>query len=85
MLNLALAVSTLLAIVVLVLLIGALGLWMKGSGSIAFPGLGITVGTQLFLILLSIAEVSLVLIAAYLVRFLPFVRELTDMMDGIGG
>jgi hypothetical protein len=85
MLNLALAVSTLLAIVVLVLLIGALGLWMKDIGSIAFPGLGIIVGTQLFLIVLSIAEASLVLIAAYLVRFLPFVRELTEMMEGIGG
>jgi hypothetical protein len=80
MLNLALAVSTLLAMVVLIALIGALGLWMKGIGSIAFPGLGIIVGTQLFLIALSIAEVSLIIIAAYLVRFLPFVRELTDMM-----
>ncbi|HEV2915067.1 MAG TPA: hypothetical protein VGX92_17450 [Pyrinomonadaceae bacterium] len=85
MLNLALAVSTLLAILVLVLLIAALGLWMKDIDSIAFPGLGIIVGTRLFLIVLSIAEVSLVLIAAYLVRFLPFVRELTDMMEDMGG
>jgi hypothetical protein len=85
MLNLALAVSTLLAMVVLIALICALGLWMKGIDSIVFPGLGIIVGTQLFLIVLSIAEVSLILIAAYLVRFLPFVRELTDMMEGIGG
>jgi hypothetical protein len=78
-----LAVSTLLALVVLVLLIATLGLWMKDIGSIALPGLGIIVRTQLFLIVLSIIEVSLVLIAAYLVRFLPFVRELTDAMEGI--
>ena len=83
MLNLALAVSTLLAILVLVALIGVLGLWMKGIGSVAFPALGIIVGTKLFLILLSVAEISLILIAAYLVRFLPFVRELTDMIAGI--
>ena len=85
MLKLALVVSTLLAIVVLVALIGALGLWMKGIGSVAFPGLGLIVGTQLISIVLSIAEVSLILIAAYLVRFLPFVRELTQMIEGIGG
>jgi hypothetical protein len=85
MLNLALAISTLLAIVVLVLLIGIVGLWMKDIGSIAFPGLGIIVGTRLFLIVLSITEVSLVLIAAYLVRFLPLVRELTGAMEAIRG
>jgi hypothetical protein len=85
MLNLALAISALLAILVLIALIAVLGLWMKGIGSIAFPGLGIIIGTQLLLILLFVAEVSLVLIAAYLVRFIPFVRELTDMIAGIEG
>jgi hypothetical protein len=85
MLKLALVVSTLLAILVLVALIGALGLWMKGIDSIAFPGLGVIVGTKLFLIVLSLAEVCLVFAAAYLVRFIPFVRELTDALQSVRG
>lgn len=85
MLKLALVVSTLLAILVLIALIGALGLWWKGVGSIAFPGLGIIVGTQMFLILLTLAEIFLILIAAYLVRFLPFVRDLTDALASVKG
>lgn len=85
MLKLALAVATLFAVAVLIALIGVLGLWMKGIDSIAFPGLGILVGTKLFLIALAAAECSLVFLAAYLVRFLPFVRELTDMIEGVGG
>jgi hypothetical protein len=83
MLKLALVLSTLFAILVLIALIGALGLWMKGIHSIAFPGLGLLVGTQVFVILLSLAEVALVLTAAYLVRFLPFVRELTDALANV--
>lgn len=85
MLKLALAASTLLAVAVLIALIGILGLWMKGVGSIAFPGLGVIVGTQVFLIALSIAELSLVFVAAYLVRFLPLVRALTGAIEGVGG
>jgi hypothetical protein len=85
MLKLALVVSTLLAVLVLIALIGALGLWLKGVGSIAFPGLGIIVGTQMFLILLTLAEIFLVLIAAYLVRFLPLVRDLTDALASTSG
>ena len=85
MFKLALAVSTLLAVAVLIALIGVLGLWMKGVGSIAFPGLGVLVGTKFFLIALAVAEVSLVFLAAYLVRFLPLVRALTDAIEGVGG
>ncbi|HWT00298.1 MAG TPA: hypothetical protein VN256_08630 [Pyrinomonadaceae bacterium] len=85
MLKLALAASTLLAVAVLIALIGILGLWMKGVGSIAFPGLGVIVGTKLLLIALAAAEFSLVFVAAYLVRFLPLVRALTSAIEGIGG
>ena len=85
MLKLALAATTLLAVAVLIALIGILGLWMKGIGSIAFPGLGVIVGTKLFLIALTIAELSLVFVAAYLVRFLPLVRALTEAIEGVGG
>ena len=85
MLKLALAVSTLLAVAVLIALIGVLGLCMKGVGSIAFPGLGVLVGTKFFLIALAVIEVALVFLAAYLVRFLPLVRELTGAIEGVGG
>jgi hypothetical protein len=84
MLKIALVAVTLSAIIALVALIAVLGLWMKGVGSIALPGLGLLVGTQIFLILLTLAEISLVLIAAYLVRFLPPVRDITDALAGVG-
>ena len=84
MLKIALVVVTLSAIIVLVALIAVLGLWMKDVGSIALPRSGLLVGTQLFLILLTLAEISLVLIAAYLVRFLPFMREITDALASAG-
>lgn len=83
MLKLALAAAALLAVAVLIALIGALGLWMRGVDSIAFPGLGIIVGTKFLSIALAVAEFSLVLIAAYLVRFLPLVRELTEAIKGV--
>lgn len=85
MLKLALAASTLLALAVLIALIGVLGLCMKGVGSIAFPGLGVIVGTKLLLIALTLAELSLVFVAAYLVRFIPLVRDLTSAIEGVGG
>ena len=77
------AASTLLAVAVLIVLIGILGLWMRGIGSIAFPGLGVIVGTKLLLIALAAAELSLVFVAAYLVRFLPLVRALTGAIEGV--
>lgn len=76
MLNLLLILLILIAIAVLIAIIGVLGLWMRGADSIAFPGLGIIVATPLLLILLSIVELMLVVLAAYLVRYVPIVREL---------
>jgi hypothetical protein len=85
MLNLAFAAFTLAAIVLLVVLIWTLGLWMKNISVIALPGLGIMVGTRFAFFMECIAEIVLILIAAYLVRFLPFVRDLIEMTGGVAG
>ena len=70
------AISVIISIIILVLFIFLLGVWMKGSSSLAFPGLGLIVATPLVLILLLVAETIMVLIAAYLVRLIPIVRLL---------
>ncbi len=70
------AISVIISIIILVLFIFLLGVWMKGSSSLAFPGLGLIVATPLVLILLLVAETMMVLIAAYLVRLIPIVRLL---------
>ena len=75
MLNLMLAVLVASDIFILVVIIGVLGLWMKGADSVAFPGLGLIVATPLFLALLISAEVALVMCSAYLVRYIPIVSE----------
>jgi hypothetical protein len=71
-----LAISVIISIIILVLFILLLGVWMKGSSSLAFPGLGLIVATPLVLILLLVAETIMVLIAAYLVRLIPIARLL---------
>ena len=74
--NLVLALLIIIAAVILVAIIGVLGVWMKGADSIALPGLGLIVATPLLLILLIVGEIILVILAAYLVRYIPIVREL---------
>lgn len=74
--NLLLTLLILMAAALLVSIIGVLGFWMKGASSIVLPGLGIIVATPLLLILLLVAEIILVVLAAYLVRYVPVVREL---------
>ena len=70
------AILIIISIIILVLFIFLLGVWMKGSSSLAFPGLGLIVATPLVLILLLVAETIMVLIAAYLVRLIPIARLL---------
>jgi hypothetical protein len=74
--NLILAVLVLACIVILVMIIGALGFWMKGADAIALPGLGIIIDTPLLLTLLIIVELLLVICSAYLVRYIPIMREM---------
>ena len=71
-----LAVSVIVSILILILFIIFLGVWMKGSSNLAFPGLGLIVATPLVLILLLVVEIVMVLISAYLVRLIPIARLL---------
>ena len=71
MVNVALGLLILLAVILLVAIISLLGLWLKGVGSIAFPGLGLLVATWLMLALLIVIEVAVVIFAALLVRSIP--------------
>jgi len=74
--TLILVLLSLSAAVILVAIIGVLGFWMKGAASIVLPGLGIIVATPLLLILFIVVELILVILAAYLVRYIPIVRAL---------
>ena len=71
MVNVALGLLILLAVILLVAIIGVLGLWLKGVDAIAFPGLGIIVATPFMLAFLIIVELIVVISAAFLVRKLP--------------
>jgi hypothetical protein len=73
-----LVILYLVAAAVLIPLIGALGLWLKGADSVALPGLGILVATPLLVAALALAEVGTIFCAAYCVRYLPAVRMLFD-------
>jgi hypothetical protein len=82
---LLLILATLAALFILVLCILLLGLWMKGVSAVVLPGLGIIVATPLLLMALLFLEVVFVLLAAYLVRFLPFARLMLGEIDEIQG
>lgn len=71
----------LLAAAILIPLIGALGFWLKGVGSIALPGFGIIIGAPLLVAVLAAAEVVAVFCAAYCVRYLPAARMLFGGVD----
>ena len=78
---LLLILSTLAALLILVLFILALGLWMRGAHALALPGLGIIIATPLVLALLLFLETVLVLLAAYCVRLIPFARLMFGELD----
>ena len=71
-----LVISLIISIVILIVFIVLLGVWMKGSSSLAFPGLGLIVSTPIGLMLLLVMEIVIVFIAAYLVRLIPIGRLL---------
>jgi hypothetical protein len=72
--SLLLVLLILIAAAILVALIGVLGFWMKGADVIALPGLGLIIATPLILALLVTLEIGVVVLAAYLVRYIPIVR-----------
>ena len=80
---LLLILSVLAALFILILFILLLGLWMKGASSLALPGLGLIVATPLILLVLLFLETVFVLLAAYLVRFIPFARLMLGEIDEI--
>ncbi len=80
---LLLIISMLAALFVLILFILLLGLWMRGASSLALPGLGLIVATPLILLVLLFLETVFVLLAAYLVRFIPFARLMLGEIDEI--
>ena len=66
----------LLAAAFLIPLIGALGFWLKGAGSIALSGLGVIIATRFLVAAVAAIEVEAVFCAAYCVRYLPAARML---------
>jgi hypothetical protein len=74
MLNLALVMLFTASAAVLVPIIYFLGLWLKGATTLAFPALGLILPTPLIVISLIVMEVALVMLAAYLVRYIPTAR-----------
>ncbi len=77
MLNLLIIVLMSIACIVLIGIIVALGLYLRGIDSIAFPGLGLIVGTGLILFALLVLETCAVFSAAYLMRYVSFERLLS--------
>ncbi len=74
--NLVLVVLFLVAAALLVPLIYILGFWLKGANTLAFPGLGLLLPTPLIVASIVTAEVAVLLLAAYLVRYTPVMRVL---------
>lgn len=68
MLNLLIVVLSFLAVMILLVIIAVLSLWLHGSSSVVFPGLGLVVATGLLLLVLITVETLLVFGAAYLAR-----------------
>jgi hypothetical protein len=73
-----LVILYLMAAAILIPLIGALGFWLNGAGTVALPGLGILIDAPLLVAVLAVAEVGVIFCAAYCVRYLPAVRMLFD-------
>ncbi len=76
---LLLILSLMIAVLTLIVFIGVLGIWMKGADSLAFPGL--VVATPVVLVLLLVFESLMVLLAAYLVRFIPVMQLMFGEID----
>ncbi len=67
LLKIVLAVSAFKAVIVFLLLIGAIIAWINGASAILLPGLGLIISIQLIIILLLAAEILLAAIVAFLV------------------
>jgi hypothetical protein len=68
--NLALVILFMVSAAALVPIIYFLGLWLKGATTLAFPALGLILPTPLIVISLILTEVALIMLAAYLERYI---------------
>lgn len=81
MLNVTIVVLMMLACVLLIAVIISLGLSLRGGMSVIFPGLGIVVAMPVLFVVLLMAEVCVVVLAAYLVKSVSFL----DIMSRMSG
>ncbi len=72
--NLALVMLFMVSAAVLAPIIYFLGLWLKGVTTLAFPAFGLILPTPLIVISLIVTEVALLMLASYLIRYIPIVR-----------
>ncbi|CAN5692681.1 hypothetical protein BH18ACI1_BH18ACI1_00680 [soil metagenome] len=67
LLKIVLAVSAFKAVIVFLLLIGAIIAWINGASAILLPRLGLIISIQLIIVLLFVTEFFLVAIVALLI------------------
>jgi hypothetical protein len=72
--NLELVLLFVISAGILAPIVFVLGLWLKSATSLAFPTLGLILPTLMIVISLTVTEVVMVVLAAYLVRNMPMVR-----------
>ena len=74
LLKIVLVISVFKAVIVLLLLIGAIIAWLNGAPAILLPGLGLIVTMRLIVFLLVVVEIFLVAIVAFIWRYISKMR-----------
>lgn len=74
LLKIILVISAFKAVIVLLLLIGAIIAWISGVDNVLLPGLGLIVGMPFIIFLLLTAEIFLVAFAAFVWRYISKTR-----------
>jgi hypothetical protein len=69
MANLIFTLLVLAAVIISLLIIGLLLLWLRGVDTLAFPGLGLLVGTPLLVVLLTLLQLVVVVAAIFAARY----------------
>lgn len=83
MLNAAIVVLMMFACVLLIAVIIALGLSLRGGMSVILPGLGLVVAMPVLFVVLLTADVFIVLLAAYLVKTVSFLGLIPRMRESL--
>jgi hypothetical protein len=74
LLKIILVISAFKAVIVLLLLIGAIIAWINGAPNILLPGLVLVISMRLIVILLLVVEIFLVTIVAFIWRYISKMR-----------